>query len=74
MLDYLPELIRAQLFSEREIHGTLQLSQISTESLLADLVAAELADRKSFGTYAGGFTSITHFFGYQVCTVSFGSS
>lgn len=66
VLDYLPPLIRDQLFSERESHGTLQLSQISTESLLADLVSAELDKRKKAGLYKGGFAPITHFFGYQV--------
>lgn len=65
VLDYLPPLIRDQLFSERESHGTLQLSQISTEALLADLVSEELARRKTAHTYSGSFAPITHFFGYQ---------
>jgi diphosphate-dependent phosphofructokinase len=65
VLDYLPPLIRDQLFSERESHGTLQLSQISTEALLADLVASELSARKAAKAYTGTFAPITHFFGYQ---------
>lgn len=62
---YLPPLIREQLFTERESSGAVQLSQISTERLLAELVALELERRKDAGSYPGGFTPVTHFFGYQ---------
>jgi 6-phosphofructokinase len=46
VLSYLPALIRQQLFLERESSGAVQLSQISTEKLLAELVGDELARRK----------------------------
>jgi pyrophosphate--fructose-6-phosphate 1-phosphotransferase len=65
VLNYLPPLIRSQLFMERESSGAVQLSQISTEKLLAELVGEELAKRKSAGTFKGKFAPITHFFGYQ---------
>ena len=65
VLDYLPPLIREQLFLERESSGAVQLSQISTERMLAELVGDELARRKTAGAYSGKYAAITHFFGYQ---------
>ena len=65
VLAYLPPLIRDQLFLERESSGALQLSQVSTERLLAELTGDELARRKAAGTYKGKYATITHFFGYQ---------
>jgi hypothetical protein len=59
VFDHLPATIRTQLLVEREARGKLQLSQVSTEVLLADLVAAELAARKAAGHYGGGFAPIT---------------
>jgi len=53
------------LVLEREIHGSVQLSQIETERLLAYLVNLELKERKSNKQYKGGFSTICHFFGYQ---------
>jgi len=50
---------------EREAHGTIQLSQIETERLLAHLVGEELKKRKAEKKYTGGFSPVTHFFGYQ---------
>ncbi len=46
VLNYLPPFIRQQLFLERESSGAVQLSQISTEKLLAELVGEELERRK----------------------------
>jgi len=51
--------------TEREAHGTVQLSQIETEKLLAILVEEELKKRKAAKTYKGSFSPVTHFFGYQ---------
>ena len=65
VLAYLPPLIREQLFLERESSGAVQLSQISTEKLLAELVGEELLRRKAAGGYAGKYATICHFFGYQ---------
>jgi hypothetical protein len=78
---------RQQLFLERESSGAVQLSQVSSERLLAELVGQELARRKAAGelracgclirvvdeylrcegTYKGKYSTICHFFGYQVC-------
>ena len=61
----LPPFIRAQLVLERESAGSVQLSQIETERLLAGLVGRELGQRKQAGRYAGTFAPVCHFFGYQ---------
>jgi len=61
----LPEITRKQLVTEREAHGTIQLSQIETEKLLSILVEEELKKRKANKTYKGSFSPVTHFFGYQ---------
>jgi pyrophosphate--fructose-6-phosphate 1-phosphotransferase len=65
LLAYLPALIRQQLFLERESSGAVQLSQINTERLLAELVGEELARRKAGGKYAGKYATICSSFGYQ---------
>lgn len=61
----LPAFLRRQLLNERESNGNIQLSQIETEKYLAYLVEIELKKRKKEGTYKGGFSPITSFFGYQ---------
>ena len=65
LLAYLPPLIRQQLFLERESSGAIQLSQINTERLLAELVGEELAKRRAAGRYAGKYAAICSSFGYQ---------
>lgn len=50
---------------EREIAGSLRLSQLETERLVAYLVGEELEKRKKNATYTGTFAPVTHFFGYQ---------
>ena len=47
LLDTLPPFIRSQLMLERESGGTVQLSQIEAERLLAELVGKELKKRKA---------------------------
>lgn len=61
----LPEKIRAQLLTERDPHGNVQVSLIETEKLLIELTARELAKRKKEGSYKGSFHPIAHFFGYE---------
>ena len=61
----LPEFFRIELLVEREIAGTIKLSQLETERLVAYLVGEELEKRKKAGTYKGAFAPVTHFFGYQ---------
>ena len=65
VLQYLPALIRQQLFLERESSGAVQLSQINTERLLAELVGEELNARKAKNRYNGKYATICSSFGYQ---------
>jgi|EP01043_Picozoa_sp_COSAG02_P049023 6-phosphofructokinase len=60
-----PARVQSQLLLEREVHGTVQLSQIELERLLDELVGAELKRRKEHGTYRGTYTALCHYFGYQ---------
>jgi pyrophosphate--fructose-6-phosphate 1-phosphotransferase len=64
-LSFLPKQIQAQLMLEREVHGTVQLSQISSEEMLGQLVGDELARRKAAGKFTGSYGLQTAFFGYQ---------
>jgi hypothetical protein len=61
----LPDFFKKELLFEREVAGSLKLSQIETERLISYLVGEELAKRKKAGTYTGSFAPVTHFFGYQ---------
>lgn len=61
----LPDFTKKQLVLEREISGEIQLSQIETERLLAQLVSVELKKRKANKEYKGNFAPLCHFFGYQ---------
>lgn len=60
----LPEFMKQQLLIEREMAGSIKLSQIETEKLVAYLVDEELKLRKRQGNYSGTFAPVTHFFGY----------
>ena len=53
VLAFLPPVVRAQLFLERESSGAVQLSQVASETLLAELVGSELAQRAKTGAYKG---------------------
>lgn len=44
--------------------GSIKLSQIETEKLVAYMVNEELNKRKRNGTFKGAFAPVTHFFGY----------
>lgn len=59
-----PTFAKQQLLLEREMAGSIKLSQIETEKLLAYFCGIELAKRKKAGTYNGAFAAVTHFFGY----------
>eukprot|EP00898_Chlorokybus_atmophyticus_P004365 jgi/Chlat1/492/Chrsp103S01092 len=65
VLSFLPAFFQEQLFGEREVDGTVLLSKIETERLLAELVDAELKNWKKNGSYKGSFSPICYFFGYQ---------
>ena len=60
-----PARVQSQLLLEREVHGTVQLSQIELERLLDELVGAELGRRKAAGSYEGKYSALCHYFGYQ---------
>lgn len=61
----LPPVVRAQLLLERESSGAVQLSQVSSERVLAEMVGDELARRKAAGGYGGKYAPLSFFFGYQ---------
>ncbi len=61
----LPEEVAHQLTLDRDPHGNVQVSQIETEKLLSDMVAAKLARWKEEGAYTGTFSALHHFFGYE---------
>ena len=61
----LPQTIQQQLFLDRDPHGNVQVSLIESEKLFSALVADKLAARKAAGTYAGKFSALHHFLGYE---------
>ena len=65
LMKSLPGGISSQLMLDRDPHGNVQVSQIETEKLLVDMVKAKLQEMKKAGAYAGKFSAITHFFGYE---------
>ncbi|SCX98049.1 pyrophosphate--fructose-6-phosphate 1-phosphotransferase [Lachnospiraceae bacterium XPB1003] len=65
VFDILPQFVQQQLFLERDPHGNVQVSLIESEKLFSEMVKAELAKRKSAGTYKGKFGAQHHFFGYE---------
>lgn len=65
LLTSLPETLQIQLMLDRDPHGNVTVSQIETEKLLVEMVKARLAEMKKAGAFAGKFSAITHFFGYE---------
>lgn len=65
LFNSLPDFLKQQLLIERQMSGSIKLSQIETEKLVAYLVDEELKIRKRAGKYSGSFAPVTHFFGYQ---------
>jgi len=61
----LPETVARQLTLDRDPHGNVQVSQIETEKLLAEMVKKRLDQWSKEGRYKGKFASVTHFFGYE---------
>ncbi|MBQ7795627.1 MAG: diphosphate--fructose-6-phosphate 1-phosphotransferase [Lachnospiraceae bacterium] len=61
----LPVAIQQQLFLERDPHGNVQVSLIESEKLFSALVGDKLRARKAAGTYAGKFSTLHHFLGYE---------
>ncbi|MCC5832687.1 MAG: diphosphate--fructose-6-phosphate 1-phosphotransferase [Chlamydiales bacterium] len=60
--DYLPKQIAEQLLLDRDPHGNVQVSHISTENLLIHTVKHLLEGR---GDYKGKFNPVNHFLGYE---------
>ncbi|MDI6757976.1 MAG: diphosphate--fructose-6-phosphate 1-phosphotransferase, partial [Endomicrobiia bacterium] len=65
LIKSLPPLIASQLLIDRDPHGNVQVSQIETEKLLIEMLKVRLSEMKNSGAYAGKFSAITHFFGYE---------
>jgi 6-phosphofructokinase 1 len=61
----LPEETQKEFMLDRESGGSVQLSQIQTEKLIAHAVGVELKKRSEAGAYEGGYSPLTHYFGYQ---------
>lgn len=66
LLAALPASARASLLAPPDDGGATRLSDIESESLLAELVARELAQRRS----AVAFKPLSHFLGYQARSAS----
>ena len=65
LMKSLPGLISSQLLIDRDPHGNVQVSQIETERLLVEMIKVKLSALKKEGKYAGKFSAITHFLGYE---------
>ena len=61
----LPTGVARQLALDRDPHGNVQVSLIETEKLLSTMVAQKLEKMKKEGKYAGKFSAMHHFFGYE---------
>ncbi len=61
----LPTTVARQLSLDRDPHGNVQVSLIETEKLLAEMVGTKLKEWKAQGKYAGKFSALSHFFGYE---------
>ncbi len=61
----LPGGIQLQLCMDRDPHGNVQVSQIETEKLLAEMVGKRLKEMAAKKQFKGKFSSQTHFFGYE---------
>jgi diphosphate--fructose-6-phosphate 1-phosphotransferase len=65
LFESLPDFIQRELLLERQSNAALQLGQLETERLMAELVEQELAVRKKKGTFKGSFSHVSQFMGYQ---------
>ena len=62
----LPAAIKAQLLSDRDPHGNVQVSKIETEKMLAEMIADRIKARNASGKFAKvKFSTQCHFFGYE---------
>merc|ERR1712151_752214 len=79
LMKSLPSYIQESLVLDRQSNGVVQLSQVQTEQLMADMVGEELKRRKNTGdehpalvskrrAYKGSFSPVCQFVGYQART------
>lgn len=61
----LPLDVARQLSLDRDPHGNVQVSMIETEKLLSSMVHDRLEELRAQGKYAGKFSTMHHFFGYE---------
>ncbi|MFG6390941.1 MAG: diphosphate--fructose-6-phosphate 1-phosphotransferase [Candidatus Amulumruptor sp.] len=61
----LPAGVARQLTLDRDPHGNVQVSLIETEKLLSEMVSHRLEELRAEGKYAGKFSTMHHFFGYE---------
>lgn len=61
----LPAGVACQLTLDRDPHGNVQVSLIETEKLLSEMVSHRLEELRAQGKYAGKFSTMHHFFGYE---------
>lgn len=54
-----------EVLLKRDSHGNVPLSQVETERLLIDLVAAKIKSLNAHGKADAKFTPLAHFFGYE---------
>jgi 6-phosphofructokinase 1 len=65
LFETLPAFIQQQLMKERQSNAEMQLGQLDTAQLIADLVEVEMKARAKKGTYKGNYSSVSQYFGYQ---------
>lgn len=63
----LPDSIKAQLLSDRDPHGNVQVSRIETEKLLIEMIERRLAriNARRKNKAPVKFSTLAHFFGYE---------
>lgn len=64
-LNSFPEAFANQLLLDRDPHGNIQVSQITTENMLISAVKKALAVAATQKKYKAKFNAISHFFGYE---------
>lgn len=65
LFETLPDFIQKEMLLERQSNAMLQLGQLETERLMAELVEEELKLRQKKGTFKGSFSPVCQFMGYQ---------
>jgi len=65
LFESLPEFIQKEMLLDRQSNSSMQLGQLETERLMAELVEEEMKIRKKKGTFKGSFSAVCQFMGYQ---------